>query len=320
MNKKDPIELSTDDLMDEELNPSEKDETDPKETDEIENEEPSDDSSEDENPEESEDTEEEPEGEEPEEKVPVEPLTKRIHKLTAQKKDLEEELKEARDEIDSLSKEIELRESKIFEAAQGYTYHGVYFNKMSKSDFNRLKYEVVEGMDISGQEKIQLLRELERQRSDYEEKMKPLQQQASALAEKKKTQWHKEWKEVEKILYAAAPEAKKHSTEILQALTERIGKDQFLEDILFRGGVKRKLKETLAVMSELGISDDVEKESYRKARPSLAVPVGKKHGGQTPKKSGAPSFTREQIEKMTLEEYNRNEGAINKAHQAGRIR
>jgi hypothetical protein len=287
-------------------------------------------SSQEESTEESESTEqEESAGETQEAEEKPDKTQKRIDKLTAVKKSLEEAVNERQDQLDKAIDRIKFLESELEKDKQSfgrgvtqiYTWNGKQMYELSEEEFDEVVDTCLSADDPkAARQQLEECRKLRRQG-------KPLLEQQNEVEAEQQKVWMAEWKFVTDELLKVIPELKDYvgplSNEIGPIFDKRNTdkKAAFLYQLLTDGKsekrVQSKLKYVNELMDELGISKKLQLQHYANDRPAPGSTVGK---GKAPVTSKTPSFTRKQIEAMTLEQFEKYEAQIDAAQKAGRIR
>lgn len=300
--EQDELELTEDDSDDEAVE-KEEDET-PKEAEEPEEAEPA---------EEAESDEDKEEGDKPNQNQKVE---KRINSLTAKLKAKDEELAEARDRITELEKNTEEEKQDVLSQLPAINYNGKSIYDLTNDEFIEAVETCYSRDDLTKEEKANFVREAKEARKRYLEKIQPIFAEEAQIFQEANKVWQEEWSEVQREFVEMYPDIQKEVGRITEFMQAEFQKRPLLVKRLKKGTVE-KFKYTLDVLKKLGIDKQLEKEEYAKdAAPGMTAGKGK----ASPSKSKTPSFTRAQIAKMSVTEFERNEKAIDAAHKAGRIR
>lgn len=300
------VDQELDETVIEEANESEKDEEAPEET-----------------PEAEETTEEPEKGDKADTKA-----EKRINKLTAINKSLQEELAKAKEILEEAKETLDRKDKALAEekASLGqqfetlWTKNGKTMAEMTEEEFDAVIDECLGNADIEQGKK--LLAECRAQRKAG----KPIQQKQEALDKGEQELWEYEWGIISKAVLdeeIGNPELKKHfdklKAEIVPVFQKR--KEDRETGILYRqlvdGGVEAKMKHLTRIMKKLNIYKLIEQDDTTQQQTTGTISKGKK----SPALSGGPkTFTRAQIEAMSAAEFEKNEAAIDKAMRENRIK
>jgi hypothetical protein len=296
------LELTEDDT-DDEAEDKEEDET-PKETEETEDAEPAEDA---------ESEEDKEEGDKPNQNQKVE---KRINSLTAKLKAKDEELAEARDRISELERNTEEEKQDVLNQLPAINYNGKSIYDLTNDEFIEAVETCYSRDDLTKEEKAQFVREAKEARKRYLEKIQPIFAEEMQNIKEAEVVWQTEWGEVQREFLEMYPTIQEEIGNISEFMQDEFRKRPLLVKRLKKGTVE-KFKYTLDVLKRLGIDKKLDKEEYAKdTAPGMTAGKGK----ASPSKSKTPTFTRAQIAKMSVAEFERNEKAIDAAQKAGRIR
>lgn len=301
-------ELEQDDLeLEEDLDDEEKDEE--KETDESEK----DDETDDEGDKEEDDSDEEKSEDKPNNRD--QKIEKRISSLTAKLKAKDEELAEARERISDLEKNVEEEHQYVISKLPAWEIKGRSIYEMSNDEFDDAVDFIYE-LDIPAEEKRDRVKTAREARREYFKQVQPIALENQQVTKEAETLWQKDWTTVETELLEMYPEIQGDIPRVKEYIQKELQKRPLLVKRL-RQNIVQKFKYTLDVLKELGIDKKLEQEEYAKdTAPGLKAGKGK----ASPSKSKTPTFTRAQIGKMSLADYEKNEKAIDAALKAGRIR
>lgn len=159
------------------------------------------------------------------------------------------------------------------------------------------------------------------QRQKYLKEVGPYLQDRQQLAVQDYEIWIKEWQQIESDLVEGMD--KKTAKTVVEALTEEL-KKAVAKPITYKKlqrSAAFKAKWTIDTLAELGLDKQLESQNYRKNRPTLDAPTPSGKAKQSrPVGVKSPAFTREAIAKMSVEEFRKNEKAINEAIKSGQLR
>lgn len=295
---------------------------------------------EDEDTEEEESTEETEESEEEEseedkeesESKPKDKTQKRIDQLTAAKKTLEEQLTESKEALDDAREKNKFLEDELAKTKQSYgqnvsnlwTRNGKHMYELTNKEFSEVVDMLVSSAEASQTEDerkqwMKQLKECNLLRNSGQD----IAEQEAHIEANEQSLWEYEWGLVSKALLEEAPQLKAHAEKLNKLIVpiflnrKKDNEAKFAYRKLAEGGVDAKFKHVVSLMKKEGIYDAVEKEDY-KTSPNPGKTVGK--GAKSPVKGETKTFTRAQIAKMSLAEFEKNEAAINKAMSKGLIR
>ena len=248
----------------------------------------------------------------------------RIDQLTAVRKTLEQELTESKEALEEAREKTKFLEDELVKAKQSYEQsvsnlwmrNGKHMYELTEAEFD----EVVDICLGNGEEGIQQLKECHQLR-----KMgRSIQQEEAKIENAEAELWSHEWAVVSKALFEEAPKLKAHAEKLHKIIApifynrKKDNEAKFTYRKLSEGGVEAKFKYVIALMKKEGIYDAIEMEDYTKSpAPGSSAGKGKKSPLTT---SETKTFTRAQIEKMSLAEFAKNEKAIDKALSKGLIR
>lgn len=263
---------------------------------------------------------------------PKDKTQKRIDQLTAAKKTLEEQLTESKEALDQARVRSKFFEEKLAKAEQAYskgvsqawTFKGKDIYQLTNREFEEAIDMLLTGAEASQTEAerkewMQQLKEcniLRGRGQDIAEQKDKVDQNEQAL-------WEYEWGLVSKALLEKAPQLKEHAIKLNKLISpiflnrKKDDDAEFAYIELAKGGVSAKFRHVVELMKREGIYDEIQKEDYKKT-PNPGNTVGK--GSKSTTGSETKTFTRAQIAKMSLAEFERNEKAINKALSKGQIR
>ena len=252
--------------------------------------------------------------------------------LDVAQKSLEEELGKVREDLAEAKARTEFLEGELDKARQEYgnntsqlwTYQGKHIYELTDKEYEQALDLLLEGAnnadtDQSRRGYLNQIRDCQKLRHAGA----TLNYQEAVIEGREIDQWNKEWGIVETALLKEYPGLKAH----VQTIGERIvpifknrktdSDSRFLYRKLtdgFRGkdSVEEKFRHAVKVIKELGLLKELDIKGG--SVPTIGKATQNKVSGSSQK------FTREQIEKMSLEEFERNEKAINEALRKRKIR
>lgn len=247
------------------------------------------------------------------------PAENRIAGLVARLKAKDAELAEMRGRLNEQEKELAEDLDAVKAELPDLRYKGRPIYELSDQEFKQAKRELAARTDISEADKFDFLHECEDARDSYKEKVEPLVQESNKLSQDALKQWNDEWVTVSQEFLDMNPDFKEHLPRINAYMEKEFATRKTLVERLKKGPLE-KFKYAQKVIQLLGIDKEVEQSAYAKDSDLSAAPtLGR--GKQTAASEAAPrEFTREQIRKMSLEEYMKNEEAIQKALREKRIK
>lgn len=262
--------------------------------------------------------EEEPPSEDEESQKADKGAEKRINQLVAKLKSTKEELSESRERIEDLQKEIDAAQDRLTQK-YAYTYNGESVLEMDERKFRRVLVDLSKRTDISDAEINNRIAILEDARDNFFKEAAPIARERQLLDADTSKLWNTEWATVREEVLAINPKLEKHIAKLEQVMVQEFQERPLLVERLKRGPVE-KLRYTLEVMKREGISHELELEAYADDRPAPGQNSAGRGKASPPVKTKSPSFSRDQIAKMSLADYVKNEKAIDEAAKAGRIR
>jgi len=249
---------------------------------------------------------------------------KRINKLTAINKSLQEELAKAKEALEEAKETLDRKDKALSEEkasyAQGfefiYTKNGKQMFELTEDEFDAVIDECLSNPDVEQGKK--LLAECRAQRKLG----KPIQQKQAEVEKGEQELWEYEWGLITKAVLdeeTGNPELKKHVDKLANQIAPIFLKRKEDKELgllyrqLTEGGIDAKMKHLTRLMKKLDLFKLIQEDA-----PTPET-IGK--GKKTPVSAGKEKvFTREQIAKMSLEEFEKNEAAIDKAMAEGRVK
>lgn len=290
------------------------------------------DDTEEESTEDAEESESEEEDKEESDPQPKDKTQKRIDQLTAAKKTLEEQLTESKEALEEAREKTKFLEDELLKTKQAYgqgvsnlwTKNGKHMYELTVTEFSEVVDMLLSNAEASQTEDerrqwMKQLKECNLLRNTGQD----IAAQEASIANNEQSLWEYEWGLVSKALLEEAPQLSAHAEKLNKLIVpvflnrKKDNDAKFLYRKLAEGGVEAKFKHVVALMKKEGIYDAIEKEDY-KASPNPGKTVGK--GAKSPTQGETRTFTRAQIKKMSVAEFERNEAAINKALSKGLIR
>ncbi|MCE3234533.1 MAG: hypothetical protein K0Q50_713 [Vampirovibrio sp.] len=249
---------------------------------------------------------------------------KRINKLTAINKSLQEQLKEAKDALDEAKESLDRKDKALEEERKDiyskfeyiHTRNGKQMSELSDDEFDQLVDELYAHPDSAEGKK--LLAECRAQRKLG----KPLLKKQEEVEAGEQQLWEYEWGIITKAVLdeeTGNPELKKHVEKLASEIAPIFQKRKADKElgILYRqlteGGVDAKMKHLTRLMKKMNLFTLIQPADVE---AQATTSKGKKAPVTTKEKT----FTRAQIAAMSAEEFEKNEGAIDKAMKAGRIK
>lgn len=245
-------------------------------------------------------------------------VQKRINKLTAKITNLEKENADLKEEIAFEQSKINDKVEKVRKSLPDHKYKKASGEVVSVYDLTDREFNKVVKESLETGLEPAVLSQIIADRDVFIEQAEPLAEKQGKVNTDRQKVWDAEWNEVETLLVGDTKELEKQLPAIKKHISEKLEKSIYWQEKLYNGGIREKIKFSLKALDELGLSDLVEAEIYEQDRPAPAAPVGtgKSNKVTTAK---APTFTRAQIAKMSLEEFEKNRAAIDAAHKAGRV-
>lgn len=249
---------------------------------------------------------------------------KRINKLVAQKKALEEKLQDSEAE---LSRERKRREEdweylqEQVKSAQGeisdpITYNGKPMYLLDDEEFSRVEDEVIDGANESHLKALKVARQ---QRREYLKSVSPYLKDIQETRESIETNFKAELKEIGEALVSINPEYSEYFEDIQKSIDKELKNPLKSKRWIF-GTLQDKAYYVDKITEELGIKQKLENKLYAAERPKPSAPVST---GKVKKSNPAgiktQTFTREQIKRMPLDEFLKHESEIDKATREGRV-
>lgn len=263
---------------------------------------------------------EEEEGEEPSKVKPTDQkasVQKRINQLTGKLKQRDEELEEAREAAKYYRQQLDKKDQSFLEDLPQLNYSGRSIYEMTDAQEDEAVEQLMARTDLDAKTKRENIKLLTTHRAAFKDRLK----RGEKLLQSEETKIHNyEWQKVEQALGEDCPELKPFFKEIGDWIGNAKKEKPYLA-AKEAEGVLGKYDLVNRAIRALEIDKRLEEGARGKSRPSVDAPVGVSKGSKGVSSGGkTPSFTREQIRKMSLEEYKRHEKDILAAQKAGRIK
>ena len=248
---------------------------------------------------------------------------KRINKLTAIKKSLEEQLKEAKEALDEAKEALDRKDKALTEEKQAFefgfeniwTRNGKKMFELTEKEFDEVVDACLANPDP--EEGKKLLAECRAQRDQG----KPLLKKQEEVEKGEQQLWEYEWGLITKAVLdeeTGNPELGKHIDKLRSHIAPVFlnRKEDKELGILYRqlteGGVDAKMKHLKRLLEKLDL--------YKLIESDIETPTTIGQGKKAPASTKQKTFTRDQIAKMSAAEFEKNEAAIDKAMAEGRIK
>lgn len=248
---------------------------------------------------------------------------KRINKLTAVNKSLQEQLKEAKDALDEAKEALDRKDKALSEEKQAFqagfeniwTKNGKQMFELTEEEFDEVVDACLANPDP--EKGKQLLVECRAQRRQG----KPLLKKQEEVEQGEQQLWEYEWGIITKAMLdeeTGNPELKKHVEKLASHIAPVFHKRKEDKElgILYRqlteGGVEAKMKHLTRLMKKMDL--------FNLIQADVEIPATTGKGKKAPASTKEKTFTREQIAKMSAAEFEKNEAAIDKAMAQGRIK
>lgn len=254
---------------------------------------------------------------------PIEDARKGLEEQLGKSK---EALEEAREKNKFLEDELERqRQTYGTGVSEVWLYGGKHMYELTSKEFSDLIGNIISNAekaktDEEYQECMLYLKECNALRSKGE----PLAEQHNRIEQAELELWQHEWGLVSNALLAEFPDLTKHVERLAQKIApiflnrKKDNDAKFSYRKLTEGdSVEKKFRYVLNLIKQEGIP--TEAGGKKKASTQIQT-IGKGASSNAGGGSGEKTFTRAQIAKMSLADYTRNEKAIDKALQAGRIK
>lgn len=128
----------------------------------------------------------------------------------------------------------------------------------------------------------------------------------------------KDVKLIEKTLLKSSPAYKSHWDSIGKAINDKLQNDPDFNEEFTWANARERMDIIAEIIEDLGINKKIKKTKEVKKGVKQSVTTKARRG--TPNARKAPIFTREQIAKMSMAEYERREKEIDKAYLENRVR
>lgn len=246
---------------------------------------------------------------------------KRINKLTAINKSLQEQLKEAKDALDEAKEVLDRKDKALTEEKQAFTAgfettwtkNGKQMYELTEDEFD----DVIDSILSNDEPDKKLLAEIRAQRRQG----RPLLKKQLEVETGEQQLWEYEWGIITKAMLdeeTGNPELKKHVDKLaahIAPIFHKRKEDKELA-ILYRqlteGGVDAKMKHLTRLMKKENL--------FKLIQSDVELPATTGKGKKAPAATKEKTFTRAQIAAMSAEEFEKNEAAIDKAMKKGRIK
>lgn len=237
---------------------------------------------------------------------------KRVDKLVAKVKTKDEQLEEAREAAQYFRTQLENRQGEFLSDLPEYTYRGRSIYQMSETEIDAAVEEILSG-SLPNDQKRKNIKILTGSHAAMTDRI--MRAEAALSSEEQKINDY-EWSQVEVALLEDVPELKPHIQAISRWIKLQIEQKPYLKAKEAQG----KLGKYDLVVKAINALQLNEKLDVPGKRPELKAPVAKKAGSQSAKGGQSkPTFTREQIRKMSPEQYQKNKEAIKLAQKEGRV-
>lgn len=239
----------------------------------------------------------------------------RIDKLVAKLNAAQDELKETRLLLEERETYIREEQDAITKELPAINYNGRSIYELTDDQFLDAIDECYQ-KDIPIEQRREIVKSAKDARAKFKKLMAPVAQDAAQAESKALAHWEDEWKVVQTSLLEAYPDLERHIPQIQAAMAPDFKRATLVER-LKRDGVLGKYKYTISKIKDLGIDLEIQKVEARAARPE---PSNAGKGKASSKRITKPSFTRDQISRMSMDEFLRREKDIDAAMRAGRIK
>lgn len=249
---------------------------------------------------------------------------KRIATLTAKMKALEAQNSEMSQEIGFLEKELERKQVRYDNRyPEPLKFNGKPLAELTETEYNQALRNIRSLDGYTAEQKEQIL-DLA---IDQREAGLPLQASKNEILQKQHQKWSGDWNAVESALTdpklvgeKAAKVFKQNATKIRDHIQGQINEKKFLQKALWEGGVDIKFEHAWKAIKALKLDKEAQLAAYSEDRPGVTSGTGKP-GRRTPTSApGKKTFTRDEINKMSMAEYLKNESAIDEQMAKGLIK
>lgn len=245
-------------------------------------------------------------------------VLEKVAPLSAKFKEADDKIEEARDELAWFREQSKQGKTDLFKDLPEVPVAGRSLYTLTPDEKDNL-VDAILVAELPAAEKSRRVKLIESNYAKYQDR----QERAEKLADERELNINNyEWQKVREAMLDKEdgdPRLEKYVAKISEWIDNQLKLKPFKAVKLAAGGAEAKAKMVVEAIKALKIDEELD-GSRKQSRPNLEPPAVGNGAKQNVSGKEKPRFTRKQIAKMSVEEFEKNEAEIFKAAGAGRIK